>query len=165
SSTLSYNSAGGSWASYTESGGGTAVGGGILNAGTLTLDGCVLSGNEITSDSLDPLNYVGDTRGQGFGGGVYTTAAGSLTVSLSILRDDQAFGSARWYIGPTWGGGNSGGGALFVAGTATVSDTQIDTNYANFWTRTFTYGYAMGGGAYVADTGSLTLDRVTFSGN
>jgi hypothetical protein len=162
--TLSYNTAGGGWASYAGPGGGTAAGGGIYNAGTLTLTGCVFRGNTITSWA-DPLAYRGDSRGQGFGGGVYSNSGSSLSVSLAVLLDNQAFGASKVWTPDPWGGGSSGGGALYVGGTATVNDAEIESNYANFNTRTFTFGSALGGGVDVGPTANLTLDRVTLANN
>jgi hypothetical protein len=166
--TLSYNSAGGSWATYAQPGGGAAAGAGIYNAGTLTLSGCVVSNNTIASSAgVDPITgqstYTGDSHGEGFGGAVYTAYGTNLSISSAVLIDNQAFGYSKVLLSGPWGGGISGGGALYVAGSATVTDTDMDSNYANFDTRTFTYGSGVGGGVFIDPTGNAVFNRVTVS--
>ena len=77
-------------------------GGGILNLGTLTVSGCILSGNS-AGDS--PFYSYGE---HGNGGGIYN--AGTLTVSNSILTGNQA---------------GSAGGGIYNAGTATISGCTL----------------------------------------
>jgi predicted outer membrane repeat protein len=81
-------------------------GGGIYNAGTLTVSGCTLSSN---AASFSGGPYTGD------GGGIYN--AGSLTVSGCTLSNNSAF---------------SYGGAIYNSGMVTVSSCTVDQNYAQF---------------------------------
>jgi hypothetical protein len=87
-------------ASLTISGGSAANGGGIDNAGTLTITGSTIEDNSATAYEYDN------------GGGVYNT--GTLAVSDSTIVGN----SAAWV----------GGGILDEGGTLTVTDCTIDNN-------------------------------------
>jgi hypothetical protein len=82
-------------------------GGGILNLSTLTLSGCVVSGN---SASLPETGY---------GGGIYN--AGTLTVSGCTVSNNNA--------NPDLAGGYGGG--IYNAGTLTVSNSTLSGNFAS----------------------------------
>jgi len=140
--------------------GGTAVngnGGGINNAGTLSLYGCTLTGNSATgganSDSgLGPL-----------GGAIYNT--GTLVTSYpNTFTDNSAWSGGAVANGP--GGiaslendsysGNSAavwGGAIFNSAALTVYDCNLSGNKAEF------------GGGLVNYRGTVTLNSATLAGN
>jgi len=105
-------------------------GGGIYNAGTLTLKNCTVSGCTATS---------GDAAGQGFGGGIYSEYASSLTVENTTVSGNRA----------TLGGG------IFIGGScnAQITDSTIQSNSAE----STTLGTFGGGGIFINDGGSLTL--------
>jgi hypothetical protein len=81
-------------------GAGTMEGGGIYNAGTLTLTGCTVSNNYASADFASA-----------YGGGIYN--AGTLTVSNSTLSGNSA---------------TDGGGGIFNVGTLTVSNSTFKLN-------------------------------------
>src|SRR5262249_34424582 len=82
---------------------GPALGGGIGNAGALTITGCTLSGNS--------------TANPGGGGGIYNT--GKLNVTSSTLSGNSASGSG------------SGGGILNNGGTVTITSSTLSGNSAS----------------------------------
>jgi CSLREA domain-containing protein len=118
-------------------------GGGIYNAASLTVNGSTLSGN------TDP----------GGGGGIWND--GSLTVSGSTLSANADTGLVNFGSmtlsdstlsgNSTWGDG----GGIFNHGTLTVSDSTLSGNSA---------AYNQGGGG-IYNAGSLTVSGSTLSGN
>jgi hypothetical protein len=150
----------------TNQGQGYSYGGGIYNAGTLTVSDSTLSGNEVT--------FVGA------GGGIYN--AGTLTVSNSALASNGIH--LPHSVAAERGGGIdnmgtltvsnstfSGNQALFGAGisnggTLTVSTSTFSGNEIN----ATDYGFLGppdlgGGGIYNGSTGTATVSTSTFSGN
>jgi hypothetical protein len=141
------------------------LGGGIYNAGNLTLNNCDIldnggyygtsgsvtstvragggiynAGTLTTSGNTISGNYAGDAYfgHQGNGGGIYN--AGTLTVSGSTLSDNHAYGSGA-------DGGDGGGIYNAANATATVNgDTEITENSASI----------LGGG--ISNAGTLTLN-------
>ena len=91
---------------------GLNFGGGIYNAGTLTLTGCTVSNNSAFGSPLDTT--------AGYGGGIYN--AGTLTVSTSTLSGNVAY--------------NGFGGGIYNAGTLTVSNSTFNSNFDDFGTYT-----------------------------
>jgi hypothetical protein len=152
-------------------------GGGIYNAGTLTISGCTLSSN-----------------GSAMGGAIYDTELSTLTVSGctfsgnasgeggAIMDQDS---STLTVSGCTFSGNNaSEGGAIFNYGNATISDSTFSGNSAGFEGGAIWNGYisstlnvsgciltdntAGNGGAYAAIYvygGTVTISNTTFSGN
>lgn len=129
---------------------GDGYGGGVLNFGMLTVNGCSLSGNRAT-----------------YGGGIYNQ--GTLTVSSSTLSNNKASSS---------GGGICNGGGVFLGGTMTVSSCTLSANFAtngggisNNIARTATVtestlshnGATYGGGIY--NRGTITVSGSTLTGN
>jgi hypothetical protein len=111
-------------------------GGGIYNAGSLTLTGCTVSNNNAWGSDLDTT--------EGFGGGIYN--AGTLTVSNSTLSGNSAY--------------NGDGGGIYNAGTLTVTGCTISNNNAS---GSDLDGTGFGGGIYNA--GTLTVSSSTFNSN
>lgn len=103
-------------------------GGGIYNAGTLTLTNCTVSGCKAIADS--PSN--------GWGGGIYNSFGSSLTLEESTVEGNEA----------------AHGGGIFIDNgcTAQTTDSIIQSNTAKS-----TVSTGMGGGIFVNDGGSLTL--------
>jgi hypothetical protein len=84
------------------SGGLADAGGGILNAGSLTLNGVTVSGNEA----------LGDSAATGVGGGLFNEPGASLAVSGCLFINNQVVGGTA---------GLGYGGGLFNEGTATLT--------------------------------------------
>jgi hypothetical protein len=105
---------------------GAAIGGGIYNNGALTLNSSTVSSNTAASSG----------GGEGHGGGIYNDVSGAITLNNSSLTGNTAGGPSSDY---GFGGGiYMGGGSVTLAGTSTIT--------AN--TATGTTG-AAGGGVYV----------------
>ena len=117
-------------------------GGGIDNAGTLTVSGSTLSGNSAAGSG----NVSGD------GGAIYN--AGTLTVSGSTLSGNSATGSPSF--GPT-----GIGGGIYNAGTLTVSGSILSGNSAGG----SDISSGAGSGGAIANAGTLTVSGSTLSGN
>jgi hypothetical protein len=137
-------------------------GGGILNAGTLTLTHAVVSDNRVVG--LPGVGAAVDA----FGGGILNT--GTLTVRHTTFVRNQSVGGA----GNPGGPGSTGlGGAIMSVGTAstpataTVSDSTFLDNQA--------IGGAAGpgapftrsgiGGAIMNDAGTMTVNHSLFHDN
>src|SRR5262249_48590837 len=129
-----------------------AQGGGILNAGTLTLSDVVLSENQA----------IGLPGVAAFGGGIRNTAI--LTVSHSTFVHNQSLGGAGSPGapgGPGHGGAISSTGTLNAPATAAVSHSTFLDNQATggaagagaSFTRSGT------GGAIMNDGGTLTVSQ------
>jgi hypothetical protein len=111
-------------------------GGGIHNAGSLTVSGCTVSDNLAQ-------NYGGPSVD---GGGIYNS--GTMTISESTISDNSAWGD---------------GGGIYNAGSLTVSDcTLADNTVRGQEGISFIY-WGNGGGIYNA--GSLTVNDCTLTGN
>ena len=134
-------------------------GGGIQNAGTLYLDGAIISDN--TAD-------YNDSNGE-HGGGVYST--GTLTVFSSTISDNHSNGDVGGILiasnstatvrcstisgnsADGHGGGILSGGTLSVV-SSIISDNEADANHN---------GSGDGGGIY--NSGALSIENATISGN
>jgi hypothetical protein len=102
-------------------------GGSILNYGTLTVTGCLVSGDSVNSNAY-------------YGGGIYN--AGTLTVSGSTVTRNiaQGAGGGIYNAGTLTVSGSTvtqninddgGGGGIFNRGTLTVLDSTVINNIAN----------------------------------
>ena len=120
-----------------------SVGGGIYNAGSLTVNNAAISGNHsgsygggiynigfltVTNTEIGPMN-VSDR----YGGGIFSTGS-NLDVTNSTLSQNKATG---------------GGGGLVGLTTTTLTDSTIAGNTATF-----------GGGIYAAGTMTVTNGTV-----
>lgn len=152
-------------------------GGGVRNAGTLTLKGVTVANNTaqqrcLTSGCVEPVG--------GLGGGIYSTGTLALTGRTHIFQNQVAGCCSTALSGPNQGGGvysagslvindstlaensvvnNAGpaptsGGGLFNTGTAQISKSTIAYN---------TVQQCCGGGIYNA--GTMRLTNVTISSN
>ena len=111
---------------------GQATGGGISNTGTLTLSSSTVSGNSVIS-----------TGGvQAGGGGIYNS--GSLSLTLSTVSGNSA----------TAAGNGGGAGIVNNGGTLTLNSSTISGNVAD----------GAGGGLYI-NGGTVTLANTVVSGN
>ena len=122
-------------------------GGGIYNAGTLTLDHVIISGNQASQSDA--------TAKQPQGGGIYNS--GTLTLTHSLLENNSSSHTTAWQDA------GQGGGLYNAAGaSATLSDSSISSNStANIMPMQQNGG---GGGIY-NDGATLTLERTTVDHN
>jgi len=113
-------------------------GGGVYNAGTLTIIGSTVSGN-----TANPQDYNA-------GGGIYD--AGTLTVNGCTISGNSA---------------NSGGGAFFVNSdhAATISDTTFSDNSAILVPNAQGNYGGTGGGVFDFGATGLTVTDSIFTGN
>jgi large repetitive protein len=126
---------------------GSASGGGIANAGTLTLDNCAVSGN-----SANVSNF--GFNANAYGGGIYNT--GTLTISNSTISGNSANVGGFAYYADGYGGG------IANTGTLTLLNSTISGNSASVGS--FSLQISIFGGG-IANTGTLTLSNTTISGN
>ncbi len=115
--------------------GSAPAGGGINNAGTLTVSNSTLSGNASTANCGTPPNppCIGNSAGGG-GGGIANN--GTLTINNS-----------------TFSGNSAGGGGIANNGTLTINNSTFSGNTAN------------DGGGIANNGGTVTVSNSTFSGN
>lgn len=128
--------------------GSCTTGGGIHNAGTLTLSGSTVSGNSAvlgggiySQGVLDVTGSTcsGNTAGED-GGGIYNDG-GTATVIDSTVSGNVAF--------------SAGAGILNVAGTLIVADSTLSENS----------GSVDGGGIFSGNDSTLSVTNSTLSGN
>jgi uncharacterized repeat protein (TIGR01451 family) len=99
-----------------------STGGGILNAGTLTITSSTIS-NNTTPDGTDATGSTNGGNG-GDGGGIYNT--GTLTLINSTIGANQ---TGRGGDAVNGNGGNGGrGAAIFSSGTVQLTNTTITDN-------------------------------------
>jgi CSLREA domain-containing protein len=144
--------------------GGDAFGGGIFNAGTLSVNACnvthnIVQGGNVTA-SIDPspndstIEYDYPVGGTPAGGGIYNL--GTLTLTGS-------------YVGRNWarfGYGQDGegyGAGIYNHGSMTIVDTTIDQNYFRLEVRVESPIFFKGGGIH--NDGNLTLVRTVVRNN
>jgi hypothetical protein len=124
------------------------LGGGIRNAGRLTLTASALRGNSVTMATFDVQ-----------GGGLYNAASGTLTVIGCALNGNSAVGTSS-----VTGSGSGQGGGIYNLGTLTVTDSALSGNSASGVGQ----GVGQGGGLYnsggtVSITGSTLVDNAASS--
>jgi hypothetical protein len=151
-----------------------APGGGIANAGTLTVTASTLSGNSASEaggiyNSSGTLTVIastlsGNSAPSGGGGGISNFGSGTVAVTASTLSGNSASswggGIANYSPGTlsvtasTLSGNSAGGigGGILNAGTLTVTASTLSGNTTS-----------TGGGIF--NDGTLTLTNSTLSGN
>jgi predicted outer membrane repeat protein len=158
-------------------------GGAIFNSGTLTVNNCVISGNNASlaggaienGGTVTVNNSVlsGNSAGK-YGGGInnYGGSGGKVTVSNSTLSGNHAvYGGAIWndpnaamtLQGSTLSGNSAFDGAVIFnqSGTLTVSSCSFSSNSASFeggaiYNAVFYYGTGIG---------TVTIQNSTLTGN
>jgi hypothetical protein len=116
-------------------------GGGIQNAGTLTLQDVVLSGNEALGDSVT----------SGVGGGLFNEPGAALTATRCTFTGNQVVG----------GQGIGFGGGIYNLGVATVTGSAFTGNLAVGGQA----GYGAGGAINDQNNATLTVSSSTFTDN
>jgi len=115
-------------ATLGEPGGDGAPGGGIYNAGSLTVHDGIIQDNNAGAGGNGGDNANGGAGGSG--GGIYS--AGPLTVTGSTLQNNRAGAGGNGGDGSSAGGGGAGGagGGIGVTGQITLSDSTLHNNQA-----------------------------------
>jgi CSLREA domain-containing protein len=140
-------------------------GGGIDNAGTLTLTNMIVNNSEARGgNGGDGGASAGGNGGNGLGGNIYNSNTGSLTITNSTISSGKATGgSGGSSTTATNGNGGVGfGGGIYNLGTLNITNSTIgDSNAAN--------GGAAGAGAGTAGTagdgsGGGIFNQGTFGG-
>jgi len=126
--------------SLTIKNGKNAVGAGVYNAGTLTLNSVTVSDNVATTGA----------SGMSSGAGIYST--GTLTLNNSTVSNNLA---TSGYKGASLGAGIHNNGATVTLNSSTVTGNRAISGIQ---------GTSRGGGIYTAG-GSTTLNSTTPSGN
>jgi predicted outer membrane repeat protein len=152
---------------------GPNFGPGILNLGTLTLNGSVVtgchsngSGGAILNGGTLTLNNssVSDNQTLDRGGGISNGTSSTLTLNNSSVSRNQSgidgggiFNTGTVILNGSTVSGNlaHGGGGIYSAGTLVLSNSTIADNTASV---------RDGGGIYKQD-GVATIDKCTISGN
>lgn len=133
--------------------GAPSQGGGIRNAGTLTLKNCVVTQNRALGGVGFPISGTGE------GGGLFN--AGILNLTGCTLNGNQAVGGGGVNNGR---GGTAEGGGLCNQGTATLTNCTFSSNVSSGGASNFgSTGDAKGGG--VSNRGTATLTNCTLSAN
>ena len=160
--------------------GGSGLGGGIRNAGTLTLTGCTVTGNKASGGGGGGGSTPGYYAGGGGGGGGFGSGSGGAGgpagdgsgpfASSGITGGKGGGGSSTGGSGgsSTGGGGGSTGGGFYAAGGAgaTASNGTIGIGGGGGGSgvdRVGGIGGSAAGGIY--NTGTLTLLSSTISNN
>ena len=131
--------------------GGNSYGGGITNAGTMTVTDSTISGNTASYEgggiynnggtmTVTDSTISGNTAGSNGGGGIFNYS-GTMTVADSTISGNTA---------------SSGGGGITNAGTMTVTDSTISGNST---------GSGGSGGGIFNYSGTMTVADSTISGN
>ena len=141
---------------------GVGQGGGIFNAGTLTVSNSVLSDNAVVGVAGATLGAVVDA----FGGGIFN--AGALAVRSSRFLDNHSVGAdgTAGSIGSSaLGGAIMSGGSPIVPATATVIQSTFVGNQAVGGAAGTGASRAGIGGAIMNATGSFDVSQSLFRDN
>jgi CSLREA domain-containing protein len=148
-------------------GGAGENGGGILNAGTLTLHDVIITGNTTGKGaaSSSPSSNGTAFGGPGGGGGGISNS-GSLRMSNATVSNNTTGGGATDYYG---GGGGSGAGIYLSSGTLTMTSCIVTGNITAKGAMGTTGGFSSGGGGngggiYISN-GAAQIADVTVSNN
>jgi hypothetical protein len=133
--------------------GSPAQGGGVMNAvyGTLNATNLVVTGNQATGGNGD----AGGAGGNALGGGFDNDPNATATLTGVVLAGNTAQG------GTGVSGGNAYGGGAYSAGTFTLIDGLVAGNDALGGPA----GQGLGGGVYLAPSGTAVLTNSKVKGN
>ena len=127
-------------------------GGGIRNAGVLTLTDCTISGNRAEAYGYTPHFVFG-----GSGGGVLNR--GTMTIMRCTISNNSAIGHAA--LENSSGGY---GGGIWNVGSLIIGNSTINGNFVSAEGSIELHG-ASGGGGGIFNPGSITITNCTVSGN
>jgi len=135
---------------------GAADGGGIRNAGSLSLNNVVIYGNQAGKGS----GGEPDGASGGYGGGIYSNGS-ALSILNSRISDNSA-GAGQ--DSTESGDGGRGGGIFTDGGTVTITNSEIRDNTAGAGGEITTNASGgIGGGCFCG--GTITITGSTISGN
>jgi len=151
-------------------------GGGIFNAGALTMHDVIVTGNR-TGDGGQGTTTGGSSGGRGgFGGGIYVSASGTLTMTnVTVSNNTTGNGGVGFY-----GGFGGRGGGIYSSGTTlTMTNCVVSGNTAGnggiSTSGTHSGGAGDGGGgdaggieaehSFITPTSTLTLTNVVITDN
>lgn len=100
-------------------------GGGIFNAGNLTLSGCAVSENA-TGNGGGRSDGFGEGGSSGDGGGIYNAVAAAFTLSACVLESNETGDGGDALLGE--GGDGGDGGAIYSAGAVTLYRSALLRN-------------------------------------
>jgi CSLREA domain-containing protein len=131
-------------------------GGGIRNAGTLTLTHVTVSSNR----AGDGDSWVEDRNTGGMGGGI--VSSGSLTIIDSLITNNHA---GDGYNQTDWGAtGGHGGGIAVTAGSLSITNSTITGNVAGESKATQGGWGGNGGGIYTnGSSASITASTISLN--
>ncbi|HEY3763081.1 MAG TPA: LamG domain-containing protein [Verrucomicrobiae bacterium] len=115
--------------------GGDDIGGGIYNAGTLTLNNCTVTNNTVVGGAGGANSPIAYNGGNGFGGGIYNN--GTLTLNNSTVAGSTANGGGGSDGAGMDGGGDGGaggagdGGGIYNGGMLTLNGSTVAGSTAN----------------------------------
>jgi CSLREA domain-containing protein len=109
-----------------------AKGGGVFNAGTLTLSNVILSGSHATGGDGGSNSGAGagGAGGNGLGGGIFNSGTLTLT-NTTVNGGNSATGGKGGDTDPANANGNGGsafGGGVYSSGTLTLTNSTISGN-------------------------------------
>jgi F5/8 type C domain len=133
---------------------GIVSGGGISNAGMLTINNSTISGNTATA----PTESDFDNGDDAWGGGIVST--GPLTIVNSTLNSNSAVGGVGYFGGRASGGAIACFAPLLLSGDTFTNNSALGANPSQDGERG---GAAAGGAVYATDT--VTMTSTTISGN
>ena len=163
-----------------------APGGGIVNAGSLTLTGVVITANATgAGHSALSATGIGDNAGPGgAGGGIDNTSTGTLAIVDSTISSNTAGDGGAGTLGGSgalqggFGGNGGAGGAIANTGTVTITGSTISGNKAGNGGAGGGGGGASSGaagaggasgnggaGGAIDNVGSLSISDTTIVGN
>ena len=151
---------------FTADGPGTGNGvdgGGVFNAGALTLTGVTVSGNRTGKGGDNTTTNPANGGAGGDGGGIINS--GTLTISNSTISGNTTGNGGSAIVNT--GGEGGGGGGISNGGTLTISNSTISGNTAGnggFSSSAFG-GTGGGGGGIISGGGTLTISNCTINGN
>jgi hypothetical protein len=131
-------------------GGASAFGGAIANAGTLTINNCLIDKNTATASALGLLGISGG------GGGIVNQSTGVLTINNSAIVNNTV------QNGAVNAGTISGGGVENLGGTAKLTNCTVADNRIQSSVNALTES---GAGLENSNNGTMTLVNCTVVGN
>ena len=137
---------------------GFALGGGIFNAGALTVIDTRITDNVAGSTATDP-----SVASYAAGGGILNGGQGSLTLLRSVVTDNRAAVSSP-------NGRNTDAGGISSSGTLTIEDSAISDNLSQVDASVpsvflVDFAEANAGGLYLPPGSTTTIRRSRISGN
>ena len=158
----------------------SASGGGINNAGNLTIASSTISGNTTPDGLKAPLGGIGGAGGGGVGG---INNSGTLSIAASTISGNATGGGGQGGLGGTGGSGGNGGGVggIVNTGSLSISTSTISGNTTGAGGAGGTGGNDIGGAAGnggrggkggdgggvggISNNGTLSVASSTISGN